>query len=125
MPQEYTRRERKAEAVEAVIRARRFNYLDEDGLQFGLACSLTAAGFDVLREVRLTKTDRIDLLVNGNIGIEVKVAGSPAVVLRQLTRYARSAKVAELLLVTPRALHELMPDQIDGVPVRVVRLSWM
>lgn len=78
-----------ADAVEAVIRARHFSYLDEEGLQFGLACSLTAAGFGVLREVRLTRSDRIDLLVNGNVGIEVKVAGSPAAVPHVTMRVKR------------------------------------
>ncbi len=106
-----------ADALHRLARARYFN---EDQLQEAAARVITEAGFDVQREVRLSPRDRIDLLA-GRVGIEVKVDGGTAAVLRQLTRYAQSGQVDELILLTSRARHQ-MPAQIDGIPVRVVSL---
>ncbi len=59
----------------------------------------------------------------GGIGIEVKVAGSPPEVGRQLRRYAAFPQIEALLLVTTRARHLRMPTEIAGKPVRVAWLS--
>lgn len=72
------------------------------------------------REVRLGDAGRIDLLA-GRVGVEVKVAGSPSAVRRQLARYAQHDRVDELLLVTTRSTHAHgMPAAMGGVPVHVV-----
>jgi hypothetical protein len=104
--------------VAAAIRSFNFRYGDEDQLQAGLAEALTGAGYDVQREVRLSATDRIDLLID-RVGVEVKVAGSSARVARQLTRYAKH-DLAGLVLVTNKLRHS--PPELS-MPVEVVCLA--
>jgi hypothetical protein len=94
---------------------------NEAELQDAIAEILTAAGAVVEREVRLTSYDRIDLLV-GRVGIEVKVAGQPADVERQIRRYAESPLVDSLILVTTRHRHAVMPQQMNGKAVTVIVL---
>ncbi len=106
--------------VVTVIRGHRFRHATEDELQEGLAEALAGAGYRVEREARLTPRDRIDLLVD-TIGVEVKVAGVPRDVERQLSRYAASERITALVLVTNRARHR-PPDEINGKPVVVASL---
>lgn len=107
--------------VAGILEGSRFRYADEEQLQEGIEAALVASGVIPVREVRLTPRDRIDLMVGG-IGIEVKVGSDAAAVLRQLRRYAASPEVTSLILVTSRARHAAIPDEIDGKPVRVVSL---
>jgi hypothetical protein len=109
------------EAIAGVLRRYRFNYEDEDRLQEGIAAALTAAGFEVEREVRLTRGSRIDLLV-GRVGIEVKVAGTPIDVASQLARYALCDRIDGLVLVTSRPRHRMV-SVVEGKPVEVVQLA--
>lgn len=108
--------------VTAAIRGHRYHYADEYRLQEGLTLAITAAGLPVRREVRLTPTDRIDLLTV-RVGVEVKVAGTPDAVLRQLQRYATSPQVDALVLVTTRARHQSLPRVVGGKPLTVVYLG--
>lgn len=112
----------RARQVAAAIRQRPFRYSGEDQLQQGLAGALAADGWQVEREVRLDSRCRIDL-VTERVGIEVKVAGTPADVLRQLRRYAGFEQLEALVLVTTRARHSLIPTSIDGKPVEIVNLA--
>jgi alkanesulfonate monooxygenase SsuD/methylene tetrahydromethanopterin reductase-like flavin-dependent oxidoreductase (luciferase family) len=108
-----------AQVAEA-LRAYRFRFADEGRLQDAIEGALRASGFTLEREVRLDPANRIDFMV-GRVGIEVKVAGSPSAVLRQLTRYAQSGQVDGLILVTNRARHA-QPRRIGVTPVEVVSL---
>lgn len=121
--------------VAAAIRARHFDFANEEELQEGLALALADAGYPVRREVVLDGTSRIDLMVVQDaeseewvppgIGIEVKVAGRSASVLKQLERYARFDQVTGLILVTSRRrTHGQMRSlsEIDGKPFLVVDL---
>lgn len=99
--------------------AARFNFTNEAELQEGLAEHLH--DFAPGREVELNATDRIDFLLDG-IGIEVKVQGSRAAVLRQLHRYAQSPSVQGLILITCRARHS-MPETLNDKPLLVVNLA--
>ena len=110
-----------AKAIADVLRRHRFNYSNEDQLQEGIAAALTIAGFDVEREVRLTRSSRIDLLV-GSVGIEVKVAGTPIDVASQLARYALCDRIEELVLVTSRPRHGLPPEPL-GKPLEIIQLA--
>ncbi len=100
------------------ISSARFNFTSEAELQAGLAQHL--AGFKPQVEVRLNEKDRVDLVVE-DIGIEVKVDGSRADVLRQLHRYANSGVLGALILVTNRTRHTV-PPTINGIPVILISL---
>lgn len=105
------------EAVFKTLSRYRFSISNEADLQMALADTLADSGFQVKREVVLTPANRIDLLVNGHVGIEVKTAGSVKEVTRQLRRYAEH--VDELGLVTMKRGH-LQIAAIDfGVPFKV------
>ncbi|QDT39747.1 hypothetical protein [Stratiformator vulcanicus] len=56
----------------------------------------------------------------GRIGIECKVAGGPAAVLRQLMRYADVTDLGAIVLVTSRHTHRFTMQQLRGKPFRVV-----
>lgn len=99
-----------------------FRYATEDELQEAIAAALDDAGIDAEREVILGPRDRIDLLADA-VGIECKVAGGRDCVLRQLTRYAASDRIGELVLVTNRARQSQLPSSINGKPVTVVSLG--
>lgn len=115
--------ERPAQTLQAVMQAIdawTFRHVNEDELQSGLAEALDRAGLQPQREVRIAG-GRIDVLC-GRIGVEVKVAGQPAQVVRQLTRYASGGDIDALVLVTTRVRHQA-PDTISGIPVRVLCLA--
>jgi hypothetical protein len=104
----------------AAIRAHRFAYVDEDELQQGLAAVL--APFGVAREVRLDSRCRIDLLA-GRVGIEVKVGGSAAALLRQVDRYAGLDTLDAIVVVTSRVRHLQPVDEANGKPVRWITVG--
>lgn len=76
----------------------------------------------VEREVRLSPGDRIDFLIDGRIGIEVKLnAQRPNDVIAQLGRYARHERIEALILLSNRAV-DLVP-MIGGKPTFNVSLG--
>lgn len=95
----------------------KFFYTSELELQSGLANALDMGGFKVQREYRLTPQDRLDFFMDG-IVVEVKIGGSPADVMRQVSRYAEHHKVQGVLLITTRAKHAL-PTSFNGKPILV------
>jgi hypothetical protein len=108
-----------------LIHSTKFSYSNEYDLQRGIEQILKAQGVDVQREVRLgTKgKDRLDFLVSGGIAIEVKIAGSLAAITRQLFRYADQDRVSQLILVTTRTQHRVLPQIINGKPLYIVSLG--
>lgn len=79
----------------------------------------------IQREVRLSKTERVDLWVNG-IVVEVKLKGCAAFsVYRQLVRYAEHPAVEAIILATNITM--ALPDKIEGKPAYLVSLgrAWM
>lgn len=107
--------------VADVIQANRYTYSREADLQQGIAVALAAVGLPAVREVRLSGRDVIDVMC-GDVGVEVKVAGRPAPVARQLLRYAEHPQVAALVLVTTRSTLRAVPRELAGKPVLVVWL---
>lgn len=112
-----------ATSIRELLGGHRFHYANEDQLQAGIAAALTAAGIAHEREVRLTAHDRIDFLVE-RLGIEVKVGHPLASVIRQLHRYAQCEQIDELLLITNRCNHALVPESINGKRIEVLFLGW-
>lgn len=113
----------KARALALCLRPQRFRYANEYDLQAGIAQVLGAEGHAFEREVTLgTLASRIDFVVRSSTitGIEVKVGGSFADLVRQLQRYAITKQVDALLVVSTKATHGQLPETIGDVPVEVL-----
>ena len=111
-------------AAQSIVRAlssATLTYTDEVSLHADMSRVLTAAGIAHQREVPLGVAGRIDFLA-GDVGIEVKVAGSLPAVARQMTRYAHRDEIHELVLVTTVARHHAIPLALAGVPVDLFSL---
>jgi hypothetical protein len=106
-----------ARQVRAALARYRLPVSVEKAMQDGVESALRGERFDFKREVT-RGADRIDFLV-GTVGVELKVKGSVAEVLRQLERYALWEDVTELLLVTTRGHHLAMPPELNGKPMLV------
>lgn len=68
------------------------------------------------------KAGTIDFFVDGRIGIEIKIKGSPSAVTRQLMRYFKCEVISELLLVTGRTKLGNLPKEILGKKLTVMSL---
>lgn len=101
----------------------RFNYTREAELHNGIRVALEKEKIEFLAEVRLTKHDRIDFMV-GTTGVEVKVGHPLASVMRQVHRYMQCEGVSELLIVTNRCRHSIVPGIINDKKVEVLFLGW-
>lgn len=113
-----------AQAVVALLSAHRYTGLNEADYHdqaehiLGSDPALVTA-----REVHLTGTDRIDLVVNGTVGVEVKTQGTRSAIIRQLGRYAATGELTHLILASSKImLVKNLPAQIHGVPVTAVVL---
>lgn len=97
---------------------------DERDLYPSLEACLTAAGLTYVRERVLTPKSRVDFYFPGtNLAMEVKVQGTPATILRQITRYCEVSEVGLLLLVTTVGKLSRVPETIAGKPVRAIRIA--
>lgn len=109
------------QTIVRTLSACRFRFTSEAELQNGIGRALTDARLLFAREVTLSEGDRIDFLV-GRCGVEVKILGSAAEILRQLHRYAQSERVDSLVLVTSLMRHRTMPAEMNAKPVTVLHL---
>ena len=69
--------------------------LTEAVVQDQIERALRQEGIEYEREVELAPRDRIDFMV-GPVGIEVKIKGTRAQIIRQLARYVRNDRVEEI-----------------------------
>ena len=82
---------------------------------------LTEAGIPFVHEARIGPGCRIDYLAGG-VGIEIKNGRPDAKALaRQLMRYAESADIHALVVVSPRRVST--PKTVLGKPVHVMILN--
>lgn len=91
----------------------------ESEFQDKVARLLAEASVSFEPEVRLSPQDRIDFLV-GRVGVELKVQGTFAAVLRQLHRYAQSDRIDHLVLVSTVRKLACMPPDVGGKGVTVI-----
>jgi hypothetical protein len=105
-----------ATEIVMLLEAHRFRAPSEADLQLGIATVLEGAGVPFTREVRLSAGDRIDFLV-GDVGIECKIDGSLAALIRQLDRYALRDRVGALVVATTRLKLTRVPRELHGKPV--------
>jgi hypothetical protein len=122
-----TRKKRKGKRVgvndlATLMRSHRFNWGCEGDLQEGIRRVLVKASVPFKREFPLGDAGRIDFLVCGSIGLEVKVEGSNSQVVRQIQRYAERPEISEIVVVTARAVHLNLPSTLRGKRVTVVCL---
>jgi len=108
--------------IERILRSAPLPRAPESRLQDAIARLFTDHDLTFAREVRLTPEDIIDFVVDGSLGLEVKVDGSLSDVTRQLHRYAHTGRLEQLLLVTTRSRHRAMPPAFGRTPVRVLYL---
>jgi hypothetical protein len=82
----------------------------------------SAAGVPVSHEVSLGRSLRIDFTSRG-VGAEVKVAGPPVEIRKQMQRYAASGRLQALVLFTscPSRRGEI-PEHGYGIPTAVIEL---
>jgi hypothetical protein len=99
----------------------RFRFNSEDELHQGIAQVLAQHQFNAKHEAELTAAERIDFLIDG-IGIEIKIDGSRAAVIRQVHRYAQIHEIKALILITSKTRHSDMPETINNKPLRVINL---
>ena len=109
--------------VSALLADATFTYADEVALHEQIAALLDLNGYSFEREVRLSDNrSRIDFLIAGRLGVEVKIKGARADVTRQLIRCRRCSEIEALLLVTTRSSHAgiakaLNDSRVKGCPV--------
>jgi hypothetical protein len=100
----------------------RFTYDNEIELQSAIALAFADRHVPYEREARLGADLKIDFLIPGGIGVEVKIKGSPSEVARQLLAYANRPEIACLVLVTARAALSRLPAMLLGKKLYVVPL---
>jgi hypothetical protein len=108
------RLEQRLDAVLNSLRRLRVNpIIEEYALQDMIRMELDKAGISCAKEYRLGPRNRIDFLVEGGIGIEVK-KGKPnrKRTLGQLERYLASDEIKILILVVERSL--TIPSEVKG-----------
>jgi len=106
-----------------MLKAWHYAFVNEEGLQDGIAQALTEAGIEFHKEYYLGSAGRIDFYLPAlKLGIEVKAGksgGGPSKVLKQLIGYADHPDVDGLILVTTRASARNIPGTLRGKPVQV------
>lgn len=98
-----------------------YNFNSEVELQNGIESILTTNSVPFSREVRLTKKDRIDFLVD-SIGIEVKIDGTATSLTRQLYRYAQHDLIDSLIVVTNKSKFTNLPNTINNKQIFLLYL---
>jgi hypothetical protein len=109
-------------ALLEALRATRFHYTSEDDLQRGIAKVLETAGIPHQREFRLGAQSRLDFMVEGGLGIEVKIDGSAMDLGYQVLRYLKDEAVKGIVVVTTRSSHRDLPRELEGKPIWVLYL---
>jgi hypothetical protein len=101
----------------------RFRYDCEKDLQDGIARILTEVGVPFEREVTLGDAGRIDFVVDGRVGVEVKIKGALTAMTIQVHKYTRQDAIEELLIATTRSQLRRVPDHMNGKRVVVAWLG--
>jgi hypothetical protein len=96
------------------IATQQYDLTSEQLVQSKLEQALKEASIDHVREFSFDKKDRIDFLVEGSLGIEVKLAGSLTQVTRQIHRYVQHDQLETLILVTSKPQLAKVPKILNG-----------
>lgn len=107
----------------------RFNLGNEKALQLEIEIILNqnkeCRGYRFNREHRLSKKHIIDFLIDGKIGIEVKIGGSPIKIFNQVASYCDYDDIDTIILLTNKIMR--LPAYINGKPTHVINLgtAWL
>ena len=103
----------------------RLSLASELALHSDIARVLDLAGIPFKREVHLGSKMRIDFIVAGRIGMEVKIKGGVSDIFRQCRKYCLSPDIAALILATNRPMG--LPETIEGKPAYYISLgqAWL
>ncbi len=99
-------------------------HTSEYGYQDQLEAWLATTREFFLREVVLSKTDRVDFMVDGRIAVELKVKCPTNEILRQLARYAQHDGVGEILLLSVTRAAAVEVAAIDQRKARSRSAHW-
>lgn len=110
-----------AKSVAGILSRGRYRLGREGLLQIDIANHLAHNSIAFEREVKLGPADRIDFLVDGSIGIEVKAKAVVRQIYRQLERYAAHEQLLALILISNTAMG--LPADINGKPLYFVSLG--
>jgi hypothetical protein len=103
----------------------RFMYCAESDLQDAVAELLARNGIAYEREVRLSKRDRVDFMVDGDIALELKVKTSGTALTSQVLRYAEHWRVKAIVVAGTTHHVRNVVVSANGKPVFPVQLrAW-
>lgn len=111
-----------AQQIAGLLSSFRFRFSEEKDLQEGIEKALAGAGIPFEREVHLDAGDIVDFMVGG-VAVEVKIDGSLSALTRQVARYARHERVAEILVVSSRNRLVNLPASIGAKPLHTLSLA--
>lgn len=94
---------------------------NEIRLQDEIEGLLLERGIPCKREVDLGDGDKIDFMLPGGVGVEVKIKEGKRAIYRQCKRYCSHEQVTNLILVTGTATG--FPGDIHGKPCYVVSVG--
>lgn len=109
-----------------LLRKIRVNLANEKCAQADIETALGASGFKFAREVRLSKYDIPDFIIDECIALEVKLRGQrKKEIYKQLCRYAEHESIKALVLASNVSMG--LPEEINGKPVYFVSLgtAWL
>lgn len=114
--------DRSAGEIAALLEQYRLDASTEATLQDAIASVLTENAIPFEREARLDAYSRPDFMIGG-VAVEVKIGGSWAALVRQLQRYAKHERVAEILVVSSRVRLVRVPRELAGKPIAVASVA--
>lgn len=107
-----------------VLSSYRFRFSSEKELQEGISVALERNSVEFIREKSLSAKDRIDFFIpETGIGIEVKLDGSANKLARQVQKYSEYPDLKGLLVVVTRSRLTDLPEQLNGKPIVVFKVS--
>jgi len=112
------------EQLTARLMAYRLPVGEEEPFQRAIADVLAREGYPAEREYDLGPgRGRIDFYLRSlQVGLELKVKGSPGDVGRQLQRYMTSREITALILVTGRSRLGALPRTLGGKPLYIAAM---
>lgn len=112
-------------AVCGFIQNARLELHNEKVLQSQIEAILKEKNVPYSREHKLDDYSIIDFMIEGYLGIEVKIKGSAMEIFRQIERYCEFSEVEGLVLITNKAIK--LPRHINGKFTYVLNLgtAWL